>query len=263
MNGSGIKLIAISRANISGGNLTSILETLNRLSDRRDQCLAYRQRIGIYISGYENEQQNVWEIPEVRAFFNDLNAVWPYWGWFLEPRFDLSFLPLTFCLLCPGRNEESGWVSDMAAVNFQREELLSAMDALATHHGLPRDLLDDAKARFSESVDQAYCQHQQRPLLDDEPYAAIVIDCDAPEEIITLPQDDAARLKRLQELVDGHLGVIPLGCGRIMVINSEGKLLSPGRINITATMIASVRGSIMDDDHIVGPAVILHEEALK
>ncbi len=263
MTDSGIKLITISRASIAAGNLTAVVEMLNKLSSTADQCMLYRQRIGIYIGGYENEQQNIWEIAEVRAFFNDLNAVWPYWGWFLNPRFDLPFVTLTLCLLCPGREEADRWVSDLSAVQFQCADMVAAMADLAARHGLSQDLLDDTKARFSDSVEQAYCQNKQRPLLDDDPYVAIVIDCDESEEMISLPKDEGERLKRLQDLVEGHIEVIPLGCGRVMVINSDGKLLPHPRVNVTATMIASVRGSIMSDDHITGRAIVLHEEALK
>ena len=79
---------------------------------------------------------------------------------------------------------------------------------------------------------------------------------------IPLLQEDAARMRQLQELVDGHIETVSLPGERCMVINENGKD-GPHMINNTATAIAHEAQSIMPSDYIAGVAVILPIEVLE
>ena len=79
---------------------------------------------------------------------------------------------------------------------------------------------------------------------------------------ISLLQEDAARLRQLQELVGGHIETVSLSGERCMVINENGKD-GPHMINNTATAIAHEAQSIMPSDYIAGVAVILPVEVLE
>ena len=79
---------------------------------------------------------------------------------------------------------------------------------------------------------------------------------------IPLLQEDAARMRQLQELVGGHIETVSLPGERCMVINENGKD-GPHMINHTATAIAHEAETIMPTDYIAGVAVILPAEALR
>ena len=79
---------------------------------------------------------------------------------------------------------------------------------------------------------------------------------------ISLPEDEEARLRQLQDLVGGYIEVVALPGERHMVINENGKD-GPHMINHTATAIAHEAESIMPTDYIAGVAVIIPAEVLQ
>ena len=79
---------------------------------------------------------------------------------------------------------------------------------------------------------------------------------------ISLPEDEEARLRQLQEMVGGYIEVVALPGERHMVINENGKD-GPHMINHTATAIAHEAESIMPTDYIAGVAVIIPAEVLQ
>ena len=79
---------------------------------------------------------------------------------------------------------------------------------------------------------------------------------------ISLPEDEEARLRQLQEMVGGYIEVVALPGDRHMVINENGKD-GPHMINHTATAIAHEAEAIMPTDYIAGVAVILPAEVLQ
>ena len=79
---------------------------------------------------------------------------------------------------------------------------------------------------------------------------------------VSLPEDDEARLRQLQELVGGCIEAVSLPSERYMVINENGKD-GPHMINHTATAIAHEAEAIMSSDYIAGVAVILPADVLQ
>ena len=79
---------------------------------------------------------------------------------------------------------------------------------------------------------------------------------------VSLPEDEEARLRQLQELVGGCIEVVALPGERYMVINENGKD-GPHMINHSATAIAHEAEAIMPSDYIAGVAVIVFTESLK
>ena len=79
---------------------------------------------------------------------------------------------------------------------------------------------------------------------------------------VSLPEDEEARLRQLQEFVGGPIETVALPSERCMVINENGKD-GPHMINHTATAIAHEAEAIMASDYIAGVAVILPAEVLQ
>lgn len=79
---------------------------------------------------------------------------------------------------------------------------------------------------------------------------------------VSLPEDDEARLRQLQEIVCGYIKAVSLPGTGYMLINENGKD-GPHMINHTATTIAHEAQAIMSSDYIAGVAVILPAEVLQ
>lgn len=91
---------------------------------------------------------------------------------------------------------------------------------------------------------------------------ATMIRPDGEVDSISLLEEEAARLRQLQELVGGYIETVSLPGERCMVINENGKD-GPHMINNTATAIAHEAQAIMPSDYIAGVAVILPVEVLR
>lgn len=76
-----------------------------------------------------------------------------------------------------------------------------------------------------------------------------------------LPAAEVDRLCCLQELVGGHLEVVPIDGQRYLVFCEVAKD-RPHVINKTATAIAHASESIMVDDYLAGTVVLLPQHAL-
>ncbi len=81
-------------------------------------------------------------------------------------------------------------------------------------------------------------------------------------ESVSLPDDDEARLRQLQELIGGYIEAVALPGERCMLVNENGKD-GPHMINHTATAIAHEAEAIMPSDYIAGVAVIVFAESLQ
>ena len=81
------------------------------------------------------------------------------------------------------------------------------------------------------------------------------------EEFITLPEELTTRVQRLQEIVGGPIQALPIDTTNFMILNGDGKLQAH-KVNVTATMLASIREAISMEDYIAGPAVILDKKYL-
>jgi len=76
---------------------------LNFLYHAKDQALDANGKINFAVTGYDNDERELWEIQEVRDYFDFLDRCFPYWFFFLDrtlPR-NLSPLNVLTTLLVP------------------------------------------------------------------------------------------------------------------------------------------------------------------
>lgn len=91
---------------------------------------------------------------------------------------------------------------------------------------------------------------------------ATLIAANGEVDSISLPLDDEARLRQIQDIVGGYIEAVALPGGRYMVINENGKD-APHVINQMATDIAHEAEAIQRDDYIAGDAVIISQGSLQ
>lgn len=91
-------VLHISRSEIEACNIASAHERLLVLIDSPENVLLYRESLTFMVSGYDHDERELPEIPEVRAYFKRLAADWPHWLWFLAR--GCGALPLLISCLC-------------------------------------------------------------------------------------------------------------------------------------------------------------------
>lgn len=67
------------------------------------------ERLQIKILGYEEDNRELWQIPQVRRFFELLNESFPYWFYFLDKKTDNLYF-ITMCL-CSSDNQDKNLFS--------------------------------------------------------------------------------------------------------------------------------------------------------
>lgn len=89
----------------------------------RGQSLKSRfNSLGIFVSGYDDHGDEIYVIPEVRAFFSELHKRWPWWLFFIHSS-EASLAILYLCLL--DRVESYKHANDpMCAAAFDPQQLL-------------------------------------------------------------------------------------------------------------------------------------------
>ncbi|WP_084199139.1 chlororespiratory reduction 6 domain-containing protein [Noviherbaspirillum autotrophicum] len=77
--GTKVVVITIQREDIERRDLEQALASLNRLIDSREALEASNGTISLMVSGYDNDPRELHLIPEVRAFFQELDEQFPFW----------------------------------------------------------------------------------------------------------------------------------------------------------------------------------------
>ena len=95
---------AIDRSTIEDGNVGLIAEFFGRIRDNDDLCRRFQGRIELSITGYEEDEREVYQREEVRAWFGEADGVVRDWFFFLDPTppaFALRLYLLCFCSESP------------------------------------------------------------------------------------------------------------------------------------------------------------------
>jgi hypothetical protein len=63
---------------IEAGKPEPVAEILRDMVSSREKALAYRQRVGVLVDGYNDDPRGIWEFPKARAFFRRLFEQCPF-----------------------------------------------------------------------------------------------------------------------------------------------------------------------------------------
>jgi hypothetical protein len=110
-------VIAITRESVDTGDTRPLLEKLSLLSASREAAIKWEGKLTFYFDGWDQDPRETAEIPEIRSFFLDVTAEWPYWFHFCEKVGDTVLHVLR--LMCRGhyvrgRPGMVGWQFDDA-----------------------------------------------------------------------------------------------------------------------------------------------------
>ena len=88
-----------------------------------------------------------------------------------------------------------------------------------------------------------------------------VLQPDGAVDIFDLPEDEITRLRAIQELVGGHIALVPIVGSRYLVASESAKD-KPHTINQTATALAHECESIQPDDYLAGTVLLVPQSAM-
>jgi hypothetical protein len=87
-------------------DVSSIVEFFERLTRTDAFALANQGKVELWFTGWDDDQREIWEIPEVIAFLRAIEPLCKYWFFFLrteKPTCSLEILAMAFC--STGRTE--------------------------------------------------------------------------------------------------------------------------------------------------------------
>jgi hypothetical protein len=90
-------ILVLPRPLIEAGDTAEALGLLQKLLSDPEVMLSCCGRVSLVIDGYSDDPRELFEIAEVRAFLQSLDAHWPYWYFFLSQAND-SIKLLESCL---------------------------------------------------------------------------------------------------------------------------------------------------------------------
>jgi hypothetical protein len=59
-------------------DITTIASTLHMMVSTRENAAAFRQRVGVMVSGFDDDPRELWQVPEVKQFFRRLFFACPF-----------------------------------------------------------------------------------------------------------------------------------------------------------------------------------------
>lgn len=91
-------VVMASRGEVETGDISGALRSLEKLLDPKSArklkgCLIFGVR------GYEDDPRDLWEIPDVRAWMQELDKQFPYWFYFMDlgQNSTLAFVAFSLC----------------------------------------------------------------------------------------------------------------------------------------------------------------------
>lgn len=92
--------IIISKESVLNNDLTEPMNILRQLTSSKYVIEYFRERVDISFDGYNNTRKELYEIPEIRNYVNELDNLFPYWLYFLSKNGN-GLLVIIKCFLLP------------------------------------------------------------------------------------------------------------------------------------------------------------------
>lgn len=108
-----MRILQVSKNEVIRMDISPSLRKLQGLMSDTDTVVNAEGQLGIVFSGWENDPREIFEIPEIKAFFAALDLKFPYWFWFcVQSQFSLLLM-----LLCHIDKAESDGRNVRCSIN--------------------------------------------------------------------------------------------------------------------------------------------------
>jgi len=144
-------VLSITKQEVESRNWTSALERLLVLCETAENAQLYRESLFINVIGYDQDQRELPEIPEVRGYFASLSQAWPHWLWFLHRQG--GGVNLLMSLLCPVKIHRDAGKFGVEFIDVQ--QFSAVLNDLLERSSSMFDAFNIPVADFESSVDSA------------------------------------------------------------------------------------------------------------
>ena len=121
----GIVILPIDREDILDFNFKEIYTFLLSI---KDDSRKYFNKINVTISGYDKDEREIYEIPEIRDYITFLDKCFPYWFYFLYNDLPQKHSPIGTIMLCTCKVQIVKSSRSIKHVQVDPESLLEFMD---------------------------------------------------------------------------------------------------------------------------------------
>lgn len=146
----GLFHIVIAREDIEAGNIGRVLEIFSRFLATSKLMIKNRELLDFSVDGYNDDPRELYEIPQIRKWFEDLNEHFPYWFYFLSKR--AKSLRLLATCLCSFEKASQGISLNSADLLRFIQNSFVGMNEICETIGMSeleiRRLSDDAMSYF-------------------------------------------------------------------------------------------------------------------
>ena len=147
--------VVCDSAAITAGDISAVLRALKSLSSDRSSAMSAEGAVTLVFHGYDDDPRELEAIPEVRAWFAQLFAAWPYWSFFVN-RVDQT-VPLVLTLLLPGESVAgepgmAGWSFDVDKLRPLLLELFCHQNELIERLDIGEDVNERVTYDFTDAV---------------------------------------------------------------------------------------------------------------
>lgn len=140
-NNSNPFIFGIPYDDIQSCDITTVLTALNSFLESRERVVFGRGRFTLLVEGYDDDPRDVWDIGEVRQYFKELDAKFPYWFYFVDLNHQtLGVLGLCLCRVLKVNGGSTPNPDDLK--QFLVSHVL-ALNELCTRFGLPDEVRNE------------------------------------------------------------------------------------------------------------------------
>lgn len=105
--------IVIDREDVEVLNVKKYVDMLSTLYPDRTLTKKFCERVALFITGYDNDSRELWQIPEVKRFTKELDKGFHYWFYFLDKN-NGTLLWITLALYGIGKSSKDKYKIDNA-----------------------------------------------------------------------------------------------------------------------------------------------------
>ena len=147
--------VVCDSAEVTAGDISAVLRALKSLSSDRSSAMSAEGAVTLVFHGYDDDPRELEAIPEVRAWFAQLNEAWPYWSFFVN-RVDQT-VPLVLTLLLPGESVAgepgmAGWRFDVDKLGPLLLKMFCHQNELIERLDIGEDVNERVTYDFMEAV---------------------------------------------------------------------------------------------------------------
>ena len=150
-------VLQISQENIKDCNTSEYVTLLHGATGSLQSFEAAFQRYVLSVSGYDNDQRELYQIPEVVSFIKDLNSKLPFWLYFVNTA-DKRFFSWMIACLCQAMSldqDEETIYADFNAdayndlIEYQFSNTLKLMTGLGMGESIQEKVLKELSANLA------------------------------------------------------------------------------------------------------------------